>query len=74
VASTAAPIGPTMLIYFPEVEDFTRINSWGETILKTRPKVLPKLPLLRPILHFLISFPFPFLWETQRKHWLRTTA
>lgn len=31
VSSTAAPIGPTMLLDFPEVEDFVRINTWGET-------------------------------------------
>jgi putative ABC transport system permease protein len=34
VSSTAAPIGPTMLREFPEVENFVRINTWGETILK----------------------------------------
>jgi len=34
VTSTASPIGPTMLNEFPEVEDYTRINGWGETIIK----------------------------------------
>lgn len=34
VTSTASPIGPTMKDEFPEVENFLRINSWGETIVK----------------------------------------
>jgi len=31
---TASPVGPTMLADFPEVEDYTRLNVWGETIIK----------------------------------------
>ncbi|MHC1703973.1 MAG: ABC transporter permease [Tenuifilaceae bacterium] len=34
VSSTASPIGPTILQEFPEVENFTRVNTWGETIIK----------------------------------------
>ncbi len=34
VSSTASPIGPAVLQEFPEVENFTRINTWGETIIK----------------------------------------
>jgi putative ABC transport system permease protein len=34
VVSTASPIGPTMKEEFPEVENFLRINSRGETIVK----------------------------------------
>ncbi|MBN1337785.1 MAG: ABC transporter permease [Bacteroidales bacterium] len=34
VTSTASPIGPTMKNEFPEVENFLRINGWGETILR----------------------------------------
>ncbi|MHC1774580.1 MAG: FtsX-like permease family protein [Lentimicrobium sp.] len=34
VVSTASPIGPTMKAELPEVEDFLRINGWGETIVK----------------------------------------
>ena len=33
VTSTAAPIGPTMLNEFPEVEDFLRINGRGEVVI-----------------------------------------
>jgi putative ABC transport system permease protein len=33
VTSTASIIGPTMLNEFPEVENFLRINSWGETVI-----------------------------------------
>ena len=33
VTSTASIIGPTMLNEFPEVEDFLRINGWGETVI-----------------------------------------
>lgn len=34
VTSTASPIGPTMKNEFPEVENFLRMNGWGETILR----------------------------------------
>ncbi len=34
VSSSASPMGPTMLREFAEVEDFVRLNSWGQTILK----------------------------------------
>ena len=34
VTSTASPIGPAMKNEFPEVEDFVRMNSWGETIIR----------------------------------------
>jgi len=33
-SSSAAPIGPTMLKEFAEVEDFVRLNRWGQAILK----------------------------------------
>jgi putative ABC transport system permease protein len=33
-AVTAAPVGPTMLREFPEVEDYTRINTLNEPIIK----------------------------------------
>lgn len=34
VTSTASPIGPTMLNEFPEVENYLRMNRWGETTLQ----------------------------------------
>ncbi|MCB2220735.1 MAG: ABC transporter permease [Bacteroidetes bacterium] len=34
VTSTASPIGPAMHDEFPEVENFLRMNSWGETIIR----------------------------------------
>jgi putative ABC transport system permease protein len=34
VTSTASKIGPTMRSEFPEVEDFLRLNGWGETIIR----------------------------------------
>ena len=34
VTYTASPIGPTMKNEFPEVEDFLRMNNWGETIIR----------------------------------------
>jgi len=37
-SSTATPIGPTMLQEFPEVEDYTRLNIEGETIIKFEDK------------------------------------
>jgi len=38
VTSTAAPIGPTMLNEFPEVEDFLRINGRWELVIKYEDK------------------------------------
>ena len=34
VTSTASVIGPTMFNEFPEVENFLRLNGWGETIIR----------------------------------------
>ena len=34
VSSTASVIAPTMMQEFPEMEDFCRINFWGETVIK----------------------------------------
>src|SRR5512133_567088 len=31
---TCATLGPSLHQEFPEVEDFTRVNRWGETVLK----------------------------------------
>ena len=33
-SSTASPVGPAMLQEFPEVEDYTRFNNQGNTIIK----------------------------------------
>jgi putative ABC transport system permease protein len=34
VTSTAAVIGPTMMAEFPEIENFMRMNTFGETVVK----------------------------------------
>jgi len=34
VSSTASVIAPTMMQEFPEMEDFCRMNFWGETVIK----------------------------------------
>ncbi len=34
VTSTASPVGPAMLNEFPEVENFLRLNNWGETLIR----------------------------------------
>ena len=34
VSSTCSPLGPTLLQEFPEVENFTRYNNYGQTVLK----------------------------------------
>ena len=39
VSSTASVIGPTMLNEFPEVENFMRMNTFGETIVKNEESV-----------------------------------
>ncbi|MGC9342371.1 MAG: ABC transporter permease [Bacteroidales bacterium] len=33
-SSTASPVGPYMYNEFPEIENFMRMNPWGETVLK----------------------------------------
>jgi putative ABC transport system permease protein len=33
-AWVSAPVGPATLVEFPEVEDYTRINTWGETVVR----------------------------------------
>ncbi len=38
VSSTASVIAPTMMQEFPEMEDFTRMNFWSETVVKYREK------------------------------------
>ncbi len=38
VSSTSSPLGPTMLQEFPEVEDFTRFDSRGKTVIKFEDK------------------------------------
>ncbi len=35
---TASPAGPTMTEEFPEIEDFTRLNTGGETVIKIKEK------------------------------------
>lgn len=30
----APPVGPAMLVEFPEVEEFIRLNTWGETVVR----------------------------------------
>ena len=34
VSSTASPVGPTMMSDFPEVENFTRYDAFGTTVIK----------------------------------------
>jgi len=38
VSSTCSPLGPTMLKDFPEVESFTRYNSYGKPVIKFEDK------------------------------------
>lgn len=61
VAYTAAPIGPTMLRDFPEVEDFTRINAWGETILKNDTQSFTETAFIEADSSFFNIFSIPLL-------------
>ena len=38
VSSTCSPLGPTMMKDFPEVENFTRYNSYGVSVIKYEDK------------------------------------
>ena len=61
VTSTASPIGPTMLEEFPEVENFLRINGWGETIIKYEDAVFTEDHFIEADSTFFDFFSIPLL-------------
>ena len=61
VTSTAAPIGPTMVEEFPEVENCLRINGWGETIIKYEEAVFTEEHFIEADSTFFDFFSIPLL-------------
>nr|NQU92261.1 ABC transporter permease [Bacteroidota bacterium] len=61
VTSTAAPIGPTMRNEFPEVEDFLRMNGWGETIIKYKDQHFTERAFLEADSGFFSFFSIPLI-------------
>jgi len=61
VTSTASPIGPTMKAEFPEVENFLRMNRWGETILKYEDKFFTEEQFMEADSGFFDFFSIPII-------------
>jgi putative ABC transport system permease protein len=61
VSSVASPVGPTMKNEFPEVEDFLRINGWGETIIRYKEKSFTEKAFLEADSSFFSFFSIPLL-------------
>lgn len=67
VVSTASPIGPTMRNEFPEVEEFTRINGWGETIIKYQEKSFTEKAFIEADSAFFKVFSIPLIRGNKEK-------
>jgi putative ABC transport system permease protein len=61
VTSTASPIGPTMMVEFPEVENYVRLNGWGETILRYGDKPFTEEHFLEADSTFFEMFSVPLI-------------
>ncbi|NTW23846.1 MAG: FtsX-like permease family protein, partial [Lentimicrobium sp.] len=66
VTSTASPIGPTMKAEFPEVENFLRMNRWGETILKYEDKFFTEENFMEADSSFFEFFSIPVIQGNQK--------
>jgi putative ABC transport system permease protein len=60
-AITNAPVGPAMLREFPEVEDFTRINTWTEPVMKYLDKSFIEKSYIEADSSFFNIFSIPLL-------------
>ncbi|MDX9696517.1 MAG: ABC transporter permease, partial [Bacteroidales bacterium] len=60
-SSTASPVGPTMLQEFPEVEDYTRFNNQGSTIIKSGEKKFTEEDYVEADSSFFKIFSIPLL-------------
>jgi putative ABC transport system permease protein len=61
VAYTATPIGPAMREEFPEVEDFCRIDKWGETVVRYEDNTFTEDAFILADSSFFNMFSFPLL-------------
>ncbi|MCD6661155.1 MAG: ABC transporter permease [Lentimicrobium sp.] len=60
-ASTASPIGPATKAEFPEVEEFLRINGWGETIIRYEDQIFTEDKFIEADSSFFKVFTIPLL-------------
>ncbi|MCK5168887.1 MAG: ABC transporter permease, partial [Bacteroidales bacterium] len=61
VSSTATPIGPTMMQEFPEIEDFSRMNFWGETVIKYNEQIFTESSFAQADSSFFKIFSIPLI-------------
>jgi len=61
VTSTCAPLGPTMKEEFPEVENFLRINNWGETIIRNEDRFFTEEHFMEADSTFFDFFSIPLI-------------
>lgn len=60
-AWTPAPIGPTMVEEFPEVEGFLRLNQWSETVIRYEDKAFTENYFVEADSSFFDFFTIPLL-------------
>jgi putative ABC transport system permease protein len=61
VSSIASPVGPAMKNEFPEVEDFLRVNGWGETIIRYQEKSFTEKEFIEADSSFFNFFSIPLI-------------
>ncbi|MBU8893597.1 MAG: ABC transporter permease [Bacteroidales bacterium] len=61
VSSTASVIAPTMMQEFPEMEDFCRMNFWGETVIKYDEQVFTESSFAQADSAFFKIFSIPLI-------------
>lgn len=61
VSSTASVIAPTMMQEFPEMEDFCRMNFWGETVIKYEDQTFTESAFAQADSAFFKIFSIPLL-------------
>ena len=61
VSATPTPMGSAILDEFPEIEDFTRLNIWGEILLKYDNEIFKDLEFVEVDSSFFSIFSFKLL-------------
>ncbi|HAF29388.1 MAG TPA: cell division protein FtsX [Bacteroidales bacterium] len=67
VSSTASPVGPTMMREFPEVENFTRYNTSGTTVIKYNDQSFTEEAFVQVDSSFFSIFSIPLLKGDKNK-------
>jgi putative ABC transport system permease protein len=66
VSNTCSPVGPTIRKEIPEVEDITRVNTWGETIIKYQDQSFTETEFVEADSTFFNLFSIPLLVGDKR--------